>query len=1070
MNFLQLSDELQEILRRVFPDVELHREVPLFTKDVIDDIFFRMTQFEPIDAKSISEELSAFISSLNRSGDFTLSTVAIERPTARFVLNDLDLVKYVSNLDQIFRYSLGVTNIEPEHAIGRILYSAMRFGGLLRKEFLEVLYHQLRRLDAPCVLEQEVWFDLVSSTGEYKRWNPDSLTLLMITSWFNGKRIQGKRKSWYRQLCDFFKKYSDKSIQPLSEGQLIRGVSSRLAIEVTPTLVDIANGEVTSFPITRGAFLRLITRKAPRAKMGKGNSRKEYTLSRSSLQLVSESPDDFFVKHIEDLLNASADTERKQLSATLDDQIEQMEWLVSPQLIFSTRWLSNRLLNDGAWSKSLTVQTSKNRYKRINKVLKLIDRDRSFTELSNSEVSDLYTRVLEGVAKRAEKETDEKKAKRLFNKAHNLAAALRDFHDFMTREYGIEANHVPDTFILRKYRIHKVGAVDADVLMPWEYLALKKFLSGESKKKTQKKEDADLLLAQLVLLILGYRTGMRRSEVHYLRLTDFHIPVDLNGEQLLQKAEIVVSPHSQRSLKSVSGYRRIPVGALVTPTERSTIFAFFCTRLNESGENSFLFNITSNNRPFLTAKALFEPLAWYLRAVTGNPRMRFHHLRHSFGTWRFWSWMPTTVHAGSLIARMSTPEIIAQIGQERMAVLDVSEPLQPSRKTLHAISLIIGHAHPSTTLHHYIHTASLIFESELMRLQPTLRNKELSALAGITERGLFEIVKKKGVPNTELTNTGELTPCILRKRSLRLLRRKSSVANEVKDWRPVIAEKIGLYRREPSGERLELIDLYLACREYFDTRPSLRILEDKYSVHGVSIEQTIARAESLFELKKEVRKGNRVILRARHSRKRTKYIEEPESSVKTKQTVYVKELVPLPRQTREMMTLERMLLAVAKLTKKQKQKLHGALEYFITHSQAFEQGIEFTSQRPFSTFISAMRLLDLSLPDRDGKPVERLRATICIDGLNQESKLSSRAYWNKNVGFKKSYQFEYRDRKRKLTHKNGYVLLDLMAPEAQTSLESSDTKVEIKKRRTADNGFRVGLYVLYLTQDKWMSG
>jgi hypothetical protein len=69
-------------------------------------------------------------------------------------------------------------------------------------------------------------------------------------------------------------------------------------------------------------------------------------------------------------------------------------------------------------------------------------------------------------------------------------------------------------------------------------------------------------------------------------------------------------------------------------------------------------------------------------------------------------------------------------------------------------------------------------------------------------------------------------------------------------------------------------------------------------------------------------------------------------------------------------------------------------------------------------------------------------------------------YWNKSIKFKR-YQLHFRKKNLGKSYINGLAKIDLLSLEAKTSTEESS------KRRIADAGFRVGLYMLYVTQSIW---
>lgn len=1060
MTFAELSLELRGILNAVFPGIDLHEEMPQLDKDAVDNIFWRLTQYGLNDAQTLAAELSDFISSLNRNGDFMLVNETIQRPASRLVVSDIPLVEKASQWDSHFKTSLISAELPPEIRLGRILYSAMRFGGLLSESHIEALYHMLRSHQRPFVLGQVVWFELTDRNNATLTWLPDALTLVLITAWLGktstlGKASWlGKRKAWSLIVSDFlFTGASQRKQSRIRGSDIIKGIAARLAIEITPALIDIATGHTLSVSLKQNTFLRLLTKKSPKLpveppkkRSGSGNDLREK---------FSSTYDRAFSTRIASLISESKRHSPAIVSDRIKDEIDSFQGKINPNLLHTSLWLATRLVTDGAWSKPLAPTTAHNRFSKLNRLLASIENDQDFLSLSQNQIAQLYRRPLEDTLQRTNKEAK--------GQTHQLAVAIRDFHDFMVREYDIDHDYEADKYILRNHKKRLVQSVDAEVLMPWEYEEIKAYLVEANKRLKNTKassEEADLNQMLLVILILGYRAGMRRSEVHYLRIADIHIPqIRDDGHRTSFGMECVVSPNEKHDLKSPSATRRIPIGILLTDFEKKVFVEFYRKRLEKSGRDEFLFNTASNPRPYLESRVLFEPIHWLLRSATGNPAMRFHHLRHSFATWNFWEWMSSKWAGKSVITSLSNSLSLNKIQLERKAVLGLSNGAAPSRKVLHALSMMIGHSHPSTTIRHYIHSAPILLHAELNLIQPRLLKKELAKIATISARGLLKISSTQSKKQSGMLDADESMPSILWDRCVRILKRDSDLSSKTIGFRKVKAKSLAKFRREPSGERIYLIDLYMAAYDYFEGQDNVRYLEEKYGVYPQALTQTLEQADKLFSLEKTI--GNRKdTQRPRHYRK----VSRAAKSSSASHAIYSQRLPPLSRQKRELLTIEKMMVSAQSLRQRQKAKLRKMLDYFAENSTAYDHGIEFTKRRDLDAFVSSIRLLALEIENQDGLKNERIRITIWLPDLSQTTKESARMYWNKVIQFK-NYQIDFREKKRRLKHTNGYVLLDLIAPQA-----IKPSKKNSSKRRPADSGFSVGLYILYLTTGHWDAG
>lgn len=126
-----------------------------------------------------------------------------------------------------------------------------------------------------------------------------------------------------------------------------------------------------------------------------------------------------------------------------------------------------------------------------------------------------------------------------------------------------------------------------------------------------------------------------------------------------------------------------------------------------------------------------------------------------------------------------------------------------------------------------------------------------------------------------------------------------------------------------------------------------------------------------------------------------------------------------------------MLVAAQSLNKTQKGMLIKALDYFVNHSNRRDSGISFITRRSLDAFVTAIRLLQLTVSGHDGEHVERLRITISAPELNTipGKKRALADYWNKRIGFRR-YQIVFRERSLGSKYKHGQVHLDLIAVEA----------------------------------------
>lgn len=119
-----------------------------------------------------------------------------------------------------------------------------------------------------------------------------------------------------------------------------------------------------------------------------------------------------------------------------------------------------------------------------------------------------------------------------------------------------------------------------------------------------------------------------------------------------------------------------------------------------------------------------------LQAVTGEPRLVLHHLRHACATW-LWLKLrapdyPEVVH---FVASM--PALCQELGQaRRLRVLLCGATSGPSRVYSNVVARILGHGMPGTSLEHYIHVADLFLAASTTRVAKATPVEVWHALTG----------------------------------------------------------------------------------------------------------------------------------------------------------------------------------------------------------------------------------------------------------------------------------------------------------------------------------------------------
>jgi integrase len=422
----------------------------------------------------------------------------------------------------------------------------------------------------------------------------------------------------------------------------------------------------------------------------------------------------------------------KSKISALARQIDEKLASNSRKITFITRsiieWVIYSLTTGSKWSGRLKPSSLISYLASISKSLQLYFGYRDPLEMELEEIAHIYLMIIDDGRNVAVK------ARR--------ARILRDFHEVLEVKYKVEPCYIFQEFITTGNN-DKINLVDANILMPWEYETATAFLAQSNEltglTEIQRK-------AVHVALILGFRCGFRRSELHYLKIQDLEWDLD-NCETIPDWATILISYSELRDLKSISAHRRLPVGLLLNKQELCVLNDYCRLRLKLTLEYSdFLFYfdkpdpLLGRDLQVVSANQLFTPLTDLLQRVTGDNTFRYHHLRHSFATWLFWYWTGDIHKFSHPIPTLQKHPIFEHLFTARKVLLHRA-PDEPSRKTLHTISSLIGHSGPSITLFHYIHSAAWIIWSDLQQQLPDtsagFSDAVRAALTNVTTRTLY---------------------------------------------------------------------------------------------------------------------------------------------------------------------------------------------------------------------------------------------------------------------------------------------------------------------------------------------
>jgi integrase len=309
---------------------------------------------------------------------------------------------------------------------------------------------------------------------------------------------------------------------------------------------------------------------------------------------------------------------------------------------------------------------------------------------------------------------------------------LPEFLAFLHKQYG-----------LPKLQLDEIGGwlhegerrVNANWITPQQFdRAIELLKSGKITK--------DPKLAHICVLVarICYRKGTRRREPLQASVMDL---------QISKTPELVIRESQYGSLKSDQATRRLPLG-LMPNEEANELLEHAMIRRNQSGPRAPLFASLEDPTKPIEPETVYRYIKKALQLACGRSDVVIHLLRHSFANTTLLQLesasnstnIPTQFQAFS--HKNFSPERCNQVWK---AVYGHIQSVQSDagEKNLFAVSLLLGHLSPTTTLKSYIHTMDLLVHLALASAQPEIANMEvLSASIGLKKSQTYKIAKVKG--------------------------------------------------------------------------------------------------------------------------------------------------------------------------------------------------------------------------------------------------------------------------------------------------------------------------------------
>ena len=262
---------------------------------------------------------------------------------------------------------------------------------------------------------------------------------------------------------------------------------------------------------------------------------------------------------------------------------------------------------------------------------------------------------------------------------------LNQFHQFLSEQLGFPEMYLgADSEGIANVR----DQADANLISETEYQLIADALSQNSQTTMGK--------IRYWMFVLGYRAGLRISEVLSVQLRDVQLP-----DRPIDDSEfmLIIRANQYVDTKSFDSRRQLPLHLLLTQAERSGLEQFVRHKKALSKRPSVMvFSESNDSAAPLLDKNIHPEIHEAMRRVTGDPSLRYHHLRHTL--------------ANNLLLAYHQIEPPWPAPTHLRPLIDVLHR-GPTRSALFFITQILGHVSPETTLRSYVHCQDLIADHYL---------------------------------------------------------------------------------------------------------------------------------------------------------------------------------------------------------------------------------------------------------------------------------------------------------------------------------------------------------------------
>lgn len=727
-----------EIIQREFPDIYSPSENKVVSNEQVNALFEQVCDGEPGQEKRIRHNtLVKFLIDRARDYSWTVNVpaYALLEQGEKAIAHPESFAKLprYRALVSIFNQSLEQSSTTKEHdrtklwryEAGQLIFSMISQGGLHHHQWLQAATDSVQ--SGINGYERLNWVNLQVG-AQLRRWFPDPISGLLIQRWFRRWGLRWPIAKSEQLLKEFFEAETG---QQRTAPESLKFILSAAAMDpdINPSgfIRHYQTTQNASVSLPEAAWWRLQTKAVPqREKFAFQAPRllSQITPVVDASELLGGCSEDGLVtlRSVQKALSSTQGHKkrsRKMIAESLAEVAanEKQAPIVRVLSLWCQQMITSRREGGG---NTLRVSSVRTYLSRIGPPLVVaLAGVRNLNELGEDDWEYVYEDLIN----------------RSKSPSHQLNRAIqaRDFHQFLVDHFAL-----PEAYIERADGGERV--VDADILTPAEFVRAKLLLQTHSK-------DPRMARIRSLVLMLGFRCGLRRGEVQKIQLRD------LPGvsEPALDKPELKIRPSTFGSVKTNASIRKLPLSVLLTAEELRDLRYWTQQRRMEQTvprPMELLFCERHQSSRVLSSLELFKPIQEAMQIASGA-KLRFHHLRHAFATFTGLRLLEPTTGALMLKEWAEDDEgnvVMPHWGEDYPAISELASANSATGKRLWLLGQWCGHATPSETLKSYSHLVDWVgFHERLAGNNRPLSSSQQAYLLDVSMKSLSVFRARHGL-------------------------------------------------------------------------------------------------------------------------------------------------------------------------------------------------------------------------------------------------------------------------------------------------------------------------------------